>query len=327
MSGAPLRLKLACWDYDRTRPLIDGRVKPEGVDLDIEVLRPRQMFPRMLEHREFDVSEISLASLTALAGRGDSPFVGVPVMLSRVFRHSCVYVREGAGIRGPRDLIGKRVGSTQFGATATVFIKGMLRDEHGVAQSDMEWFIGGLDKPTETPLIPLDPPADVKLSFLGPGETLEKMFAEGRLDALFSILIPPSFLAGAPHIKRLFPDYREAEKDYYRRTKIFPIMHTLALRRDVCEKHPWVAKSLFDAFLAARKTALDDLYDTDALRLGLPWLLDHVEELWSVFGKDWWAYGVEANRPTLEAVCRYVQQQGLSPRAVAPEDVFVGGID
>ncbi len=325
MTAGGARLKLACWDYDRTRPLIDGRVKARGFDLDIEVLRPRQMFPRMLEHREFDASELSLASLAGLIGRGQSPFIGAPVMLSRFFRHSCIYTRVGAGIREPRDLIGKRVGSTQFAATATVFMKGMLKDEYGVDQSDMEWFIGGLDKPTETPLIPLASPPNVALHFLGPGETLEKMLAEHRLDALLSIYIPPSFLAGSPHIARLFPNYREVEKDYYRRTSVFPIMHTLALRRDTLAAHPDAAASLFAAFLEARDIALGQLYDTDALRLGLPWLLDHVEELWSVFGRDWWAYGVEANRPTLEAIGRYVFEQGLSPRVVAPEDMFAPG--
>jgi len=322
----PPRLTLACWDYDRTRPLIDGRVKPAGVDLDIEVLRPRQMFPRMLEHRAFDASELSLASLIGLVGRDGSPFIGVPAMLSRFFRHSCIYVRAGANIHAPRDLIGKRVGATQFAATATVFMKGMLRDEYGVSQDDMEWLIGGLDAPTQAPLIPLDLPKNVRLSFLGPGETLEKALAEERLDALLSIYIPPSFLRRSPNIKRLFPNYREVEADYYRRTGIFPIMHTLAMRADVLAAHPWAAISLYDAFVEARGMALDGLYDTDALRIGLPWLLDHVEDLWSVFGADWWPYGVEPNLPTLEAACRYAYEQGLSPRLVAPRELFAAGI-
>ncbi len=257
MSAALPTLKIGCWDYDRTRPLIDGRVKAEGFHLDIDVLRPRQMFPRMLEHREFDASEISLASLAGLAGRGASPFIGVPVMLSKFFRHSCIYVRTDAGIEKPQDLRGKRVGATQFAATATVYMKGMLADDYGVSQADMEWFIGGLDKPTETPLIPLATPPGVRLHFLGPGETLEKMMAEKRLDALLSIYIPPSFLAGSPDVKRLFPDYRAVEKDYFARTKIFPIMHTLAMRRDALAAHPAAALALFNAFEQARKIALD----------------------------------------------------------------------
>ena len=323
---ADLKLHVAFWDYDRTRPLIDGRVKPEGIDLNIEVLRPRQMFPRMLEHREFDACELSLASHASLIGRGNSPFTAIPVMLSKFFRHSCIYVRNGSGIEKPQDLIGKRVGTTQFSATAVVFMKGMLEHDYGVKQSQMHWFMGGLDKLTEVPLIPLDLPKDVRLDFVPEGDTLEKMLAEDRIDALVSIYIPPSFLAKSPKITRLFPDYKAVEKDYYRRTGIFPIMHTLAMKRDVVEKHPWAAQSLYDAFKKARSLALDELYDTDALRLGLPWLLDSVEELWSVFGDDWWSYGVEENRRTLAALGTYIHEQGISPRIVTPEEMYVPGV-
>ena len=230
---AELELTLACWDTDRTRPLIDGRVKPEGIDLEIEVLRPGQIFPRMLEGREFDVSELSLASYVSLKGRGDCPFVAIPVALSKIFRHSCIYVRTDAGIESPQDLKGRRVGTSQYGATAIVFIKGMLQHDYAVAPSDMEWFMGGLEQPTDRPLIPLDLPGNVKLDFLPAGETLQAMLDTGRLDALFSIYIPPMFLAGSPRIARLFRDYKSVEKDYYRRTGIFPIMHTVALREDV----------------------------------------------------------------------------------------------
>lgn len=321
-----LKLKLACWDYDRTRPLADGRVRAEGLDLEVSFLRPRQMFPLMLENLAFDACELSLASHAGLLGRGDRRFIAIPVMLSKFFRHSCIYIRSDAGITRPEDLIGKRVGTTQFTATAVVFMKGLLEHDYGVKQSQMHWFVGGLTQPTEHPLIPLDLPKDVQLDFVPPGDTLEQMLAEDRLDALLSIYIPPSFLAKSSKVRRLFPDYRAVEKDYYRRTGIFPIMHTVALRREVVEAHPWIARSLFDAFEKARSIALDDLYDTDALRVGLPWLLDHVEELWSVFGERWWSYGVEANRPTLEAIGTYVFEQGLSPRVVTAEEMFVPGL-
>ena len=256
-------MKLAVWDTDRTRPLIDRRVTAVGIDLDVEVLRPRQMFPRMLDHKEFDASELSMASLAGLIGRGDRSFIGIPVMLSKIFRHSCIYVRTDAGIRTPADLKGKRVGTTQFSATATVFMKGLLQHEYGVHQSDMHWYVGGLDKPTEPPLIPLALPKDVQLNFLPDGETLERMLVEDRLDALLSIYIPPSFLQGSPKIMRLFPNYREAEKLFYQRTRIFPIMHTLAMRQDFQSAHPWAARSLFDAFCRAKEIALGELYDTE----------------------------------------------------------------
>ena len=319
---ADLPLTLACWDYDRTRPLIDGLVKPRGIDLKVEVLRPRQMFPRMLEKQEFHASELSLASYASLIGRGECPFVAIPVALSKFFRHSCIYVRKGAGIRKPQDLKGKRVGTTQYSSTAVTFMRGMLKDEYGVEARDMHWFMGGLTKPTEAPLIPLDLPPEIRLDFVPEGDTLERMMVEERLDALLSIYIPKLFADEWVGIERLFPDFKTVEKDYYKRTGIFPIMHTIALRQDVVREHPWVPASLYQAFCESRDIALEGLWDTDALRLGLPWLIDHVEEAWRVFGKDFWAYGMKANRPALEAVGRYVHEQHFSPRVVSAEEIW-----
>ena len=322
-----LKLKLACWDYDRTRPLMDGRVVPEGIDLEFEILRPRQAFQRMLDDREFQVSELSLASYTALKGRGQCPFVAVPVALSKIFRHSCIYVRTDAGIRTPVDLRGKRVGTSQWSSTGLVFMRGMLQHDYGIRAQDMHWFMGGLNTFVEPPLIPLDLPADIRLDFLSREQTLEQMFAAGELDALLSLYIPKLFLDGAPSIARLFPDYKRVEQDYYRRTRIFPIMHTVVLREDVHRAHPWAARSIYRAFCQARDLAVDGLYDTDALRVALPWLIDHVEETWRVIGKDFWAYGLEPNRPTFEAIGRYVREQGLSPRVVAADELFVPDVE
>jgi 4,5-dihydroxyphthalate decarboxylase len=322
-----LKLTLACWDYDRTRPLIDGRVRPHGIDLEVKMLRPRVMFPRMLEDKEFHASELSLASYASLLGRGDTSFRALPVAVSKIFRHSCIYIRPGSGIEKPEDLRGKRVGTTQWGSTAAVFMKGMIQDEYGVAPHEMRWFMGGLDAPTQAPLIPFTPPPGVSLELLPDGKTLEAMMEAGELDALFSIYLPKIFLNGSPNCKRLWPNFKEVEKAYYRKTKIFPIMHTIAMRTDVIADHPWAPKALYDALVEARDIAVEGLYDTDALRLALPWLLDHVEEAWSVFGEDFWAYGLEANRPTLTALGRYVFEQGLSPRVVAAEELFMPGLD
>jgi 4,5-dihydroxyphthalate decarboxylase len=319
---ANLKLTLACWDYDRTRPLLDGRVKPEGIDLDIQLLRPRQTFQRMLDDQEFQVSELSLASYAALKGRDACPFVAIPVALSKIFRHSCIYSRTGAGIDKPEDLKGKRVGTSQYSSTALMFMRGMLQHEYGVHDSDMHWHMGGLNTFTEQPLIPLNLPERVKLDFLTGGQTLERMFEASELDALLSIYIPQLFLDGSPRIARLFPNFKQAEQDYYRRTRIFPIMHTIVLREDVYREHPWAARSLYNAFSQAKDMAVNGLYDTDALHLALPWLLDHVEEAWRVFGKDFWAYGLEANRPTFTAIGQYVHEQGLSPRAVTADELF-----
>ena len=320
---ADLPLTLACWNYDRTRPLMDGRVKPDGIALDIKVMRPREAFSRMLERREFDVSEMSLASYVSLVGKGGCPFVAIPVALSKIFRHNGIYVRPGAGIRTPQDLKGKRVGTTQYGSTGLVFMKGMLAHDHGVAPEDIHWFIGGLDAPTQRPLLPLDLPASIRIEFLTAGKTLEAMLAAGELDALFSLYLPQSFLDGAPHIARLFPNHKEIEQDYFRRTKIFPIMHTVVIREDVYRDHPWVARSLYGAFCAARDIAVDGLYDTDALHLALPFLIDHVEEARRVFGNDFWSYGLAPNRPALAAIGQHVHEQHLSPRTVTPEELFV----
>jgi len=322
-----LKLTFACWDYDRTRPLMDGRVKPEGIELDIKVLRPRETFQRMLDNKEFDASEMSLASYTALVGRGACPFVAVPAALSKLFRHSCIYVRSGSGIKTPQDLRGKRVGTSQWSATAIVFIRGMLEHDYGIKSADMHWFMGGLRAFVEPPLIPLDLPKDIRLEFLSEGQTLEQIFEAGKLDALFSIYMPQLFVDGSPAIARLFPNYKEAEQDYYRRTRIFPIMHTVVLREDIYRAHPWAARNIYEALVKARDLAVEGLYDSDALRVALPWLLDHVEESRGVLGQNFWAYGLKPNRPTYEAIGHYVYEQGLSPRVVHPDELFAPGVE
>ena len=317
-----LDLNIACWDYDRTRPLTDGRVQPEGINLDITVLRPREIFPRMLQDQEFHASEMSLASYVILKARDQCPFVAIPVMLSKIFRHDCIYVRPDAGINEPADLRGKRIGLPQYSSTAGVFIKGLMQHEYGVSPQEMTWFMGGQDTPAPAPLVPLDLPADIHLEFIPEDKTLEGMLADGELDALFATYIPNLFLSGSPTIARLFPNFKEVEQDYYRRTGIFPIMHTVVIREDVHREHPWVAASLYDAFSQAKDLAVGGLYDTDALALTLPFLIDHLEESRRIFGSDYWSYGVESNRPALEGLSQYVVDQGLAPRVVSTEELF-----
>jgi 4,5-dihydroxyphthalate decarboxylase len=246
------------------------------------------------------------------------------VPLSKIFRHSCIYVRTGAGISVPADLKGKRVGTPQYSATGIVFLRGMLKDEYGVAPEDMHWFTGGLKKPGEKPRLALNLP--VKHEALDETQTLEQMFGAGEMDVLFANQIPSLFLNGSPSIARLFPNYREMEKDYFRRTGIFPIMHIVVIRNDVFHANPWVAASLYRAFCAARDLAIEGLYDSDALHLSLPFLLDHVEEARAVFGHDFWPYGVDANRATWDALCRYVHEQGLARRLLTADELFVPGL-
>ena len=317
-----LDLDIAFWDYDRTRPLMDGRVRPEGINPNISVLRPREIFPRMLQDREFHAAAMSLASYVILKARDKCPFVAIPVMLSKIFRHDCIYVRPDAGISEPADLRGKRVGLPQYSSTAGVFIKGLVQHEYGVGPKEISWFMGGQDTPAPAPLVTLNLPADIHLEFIPEDKTLEGMLAAGELDALFATYIPNLFLNDSPKIARLFPNFKEVEQDYYRRTGIFPIMHMVVVREDVHREHPWVASSLYRAFTEAKDLAVNRLYDTDALALTLPFLIDHMEETWKIFGSDYWSYGVESNRPALEALAQYVVDQGLAPRVVSPGELF-----
>jgi 4,5-dihydroxyphthalate decarboxylase len=248
------------------------------------------------------------------------------VPLSKIFRHSCIYIRTDAGIATPEDLKGKRVGTVHYGSTGIVFMRALLQHDYGVRPEDMRWFLGGLDAPEPPRPMPPNLPANVRLDPLSEGQTLEGMLEAGELDALFSLFIPSSLQRGSPRIARLFPSYKEVEQDYYRRTGIFPIMHTVVVREDVHREHPWAARSIYQAFCEARDLAVNGLYDTDALRLALPWLIDHVEEARRVFGPDFWAYGVEPNRATYAAIGQYVYEQGLAPRPVTPEELFWAGV-
>jgi len=321
MSDLPL--KLACWDYDRTRPLSDGRVRPAGIALDITVMRPQQAFQAMLQGRGFDAAEMSLANYAALKARGDCPFVAIPVMLSKMFRHSCIYVRADAGIDSPADLMGKRAGVTQFASTGVVFVKGMLEHDYGISQRDLHWFIGGLNQPSPPPANGMAPPDGVRMEHLPDGQTIEAAFKSGDLDVIFSNHFPALWKDRWPGIRRLFPNHKDVEQAYYKRTGIFPVMHTVVLREEFHRRHPFAAASLYRAFCEARDLAVSDLYDTDALRVTIPWLIDHIEEARQTLGDDHFSYGVSANRRAIEALGRYLHEQQLAPRVVTPEELFL----
>ena len=318
-----LSLKLACWDYDRTRPLLDGRVRPEGISLDITLMRPQQAFQAMLRGGEFDVAEMSLANYASLKARGECPFVAIPVMLSKMFRHSCIYVRADAGIDSPTDLKSKRAGTAQFTSTGVVFAKGMLEHDYGISQRDMHWWIGGLHEPLPAPATAPASLPGMRMDYLSGEQTLEKMFRAGDLDVLFANHFPSLWTEGWPGIRRLFPDHKAAEKEYHRKTGIFPVMHTVVIRDELHRRHPFVAGNLYRAFCEARDLAVSALYDTDALRVTIPWLIDHVEEARAALGVDYFAYGVEKNRPALAAIGRYLYEQQIAPRIVLPEELFV----
>jgi 4,5-dihydroxyphthalate decarboxylase len=318
---ARLRLSLACWNYDRTRALAEGRVQPEGIDLNYLSMPVEETFFRMLRHREFDVAEMSLSSYAVSLFREQKHFVAIPIFPSRFFRHSCIYVNAGSGIREPKDLIGKRVGNPEYQMTAPVWIRGILQDEYGVPVDAVTYHTGGEEEPNRGEKLKLDLPPRIKVQAIGAKDTLAAMLREGAIDALYTARMPSSYPSGGK-VKRLFENYFEVEQAYYRKTRIFPIMHTVAIRRRIYEKNPWVAMSLYKAFARSQRETYDDLYVTAALKAMLPWLTKHVEDTRALMGDDYWPYGFAPNRETLATFLRYHHEQGLSQRLLEPEELF-----
>jgi 4,5-dihydroxyphthalate decarboxylase len=314
-----LRLSLACWDYDRTRALADGRVQPEGIDL-VYLNQPvEETFFRMMRFGEFDASEMSLSSYVASLGRAEPPFIAIPAFPSRYFRHSCIFVSAKSGIRQPSDLKGKRVGVPEYQMTAPVWIRGILSDDYGVKVTDVQHLSGGEEEPGRDEKQKLDLPSAINLKPIPHDKTLSAMLADGELDALVTARAPSTFPKA---VNRLFPNYVEQEKAYYKRTKIFPIMHTVVIRRDVYAKNPWVAQSLYKAFIAAKKLAYDMYAQTAAMTSMLPWTSAAADEARTEMGDDWWPYGLGPNRHVLETFLRYHHEQGLSKRLFKPEELF-----
>jgi 4,5-dihydroxyphthalate decarboxylase len=317
-----LPLSLACWNYDRTRALFDGRVCADGIDLTCLDLPVEETFFRMLRHREFDVAEMSLSSYVVSLFAPDAPFVAIPVFPSRFFRHSCIYVNSAAGIVHPQDLAGRVVGTPEYQMTAPVWIRGILADAHGIPVDGVTYATGGLEEPGRPEKLALQLPPSIRIRRIGPNQTLSAMLATGEIDALYTARAPSSFQAAGGGVRRLFENFADVEREYYRRTRIFPIMHTVVIRRDVYERHRWIAQSLLKAFAAAKDLAYDDLAQTAALKVSLPWLTAHLEEAHREMGRDFWPYGVAANSDTLSTFLRYSHEQGLSPRRLAPEALF-----
>ena len=318
-----LQLTLACLNYDRVRALADGRVRPEGIDLKFLDLRPEVTFPRMLRHHEFDVAELSLSFYAMAIFNDPQAFVAIPVFTSRAFRHSGIFIATQSGIREPQDLIGKRVGAAGYHMTAMLWIRGMLQDEYGVKAEACEYWSGGEEQPSDGKQKPLELPSRFKLRDIGPGQTLVQMLANGEIDALHSPRIPSTFHTQPTKVQRLFENYREIELAYYRKARIFPIMHVIALRREVYEQNRWIAVSLYNAFVEAQRICYDELYEAAALRNMLPWMIADIEELRREMGNDWWPYGYASNRHVLDTFLRYHDEQGLSKRRLKSEELFV----
>ena len=321
---AKLPLSFACALYDRMQPLYTGEVTPEGIDLNfIAIDQPRPIFDRMSGGQEFDVAEYSSSEFVQRFANKQCPFVALPVFPSRAFRHGFVAVHRKAGIKGPKDLEGKRVGVPLYTMTAAIFIRGLLQHEYGVDLSKIHWVQGAMNtpnahgSPTVLPLL-----KRVAIEQNRSGKSMSDLLEERIVDATLGTSLPEA-IRHNPDIARLFPDYEQLEKEYYKRTRIFPIMHLVAIRKDVYERYPFIATSLYDAMCKAKEIALEKMFNMRALRYMTPWLMRDIDEIYEFFDGDPWPYGVEPNRPTLEALVQYLADQSLIAAPVPVDDLFL----
>ncbi len=319
-----LRLNFACGNYDRMEALRNGVVDVEGIDLDyIEMKRPREIFDRMAQKQEFDMSEMSSSEFIAMTARGDNPFVGLPVFPSKAFRHGFICINRNAGIATAKDLEGRRVGTPLYTQSASIYVRGHLQHDYCVDLDTIHWVQGAVEKVgshghPEPPKL-LEP---IEIEYNTGDKSLSELLADGEIDAIVGSRLPTN-LGIHPDVVRLFPDYRAVERDYYRRTRIHPIMHLVVIRRDVYDANPWIAASLWKAFEAAKAWALEEMRFSGAQRYMLPWLYPDLDEIDELFGGDPWPYGVEANRPTLEAYVQYMVEQKFIAEAMPIESLFV----
>jgi len=319
-----IHLTMGINDYDHVRDMVSGTVKPEGIALTCLIMSVWETFQRFFRDQEWDVSEVSFAAACQAIDRGNAPFVLIPVFPSRLFRHSGIYVRAGGPIREPADLAGKKIAVSQWAQTATTYIRGWMTDTLGIPLTEVDWYQLGPDTPGRLDNTPERPPDGVRLTNLT-GGSFAHMVAEGEMDAFLSAAPPKIFLDGDPRIVRLYPDYEPEEREYFRATGIYPIMHTVAIRRAAYEANPWIARNLFNAFEAAKNNSVERMHDMDVSRIAIPWIQSlterNTDDLFP--GGDYWPYGVSRNRPTLDAFLRFCHEQGVTQKQLKPEDIFV----
>lgn len=317
-----ITLSIAMGNYDRTRAIVDGRVRIDGVDPVPMLLSPEEMFFRAFRHQAFDVSELSLSSYSISVARGDPHYVAIPVFLSRAFRHTSVYVRTDKGIERPEDLKGKRVGIAEYQLSANVWIRGILEEDFGVKPSDVIWIRGGMDTPGRPEKIKVDLPPEITVRAAPDGATLNQMLADGEIDGFIGPRSPRCFAEGHPHVARLFSDSIGAAEDFFKRTRIFPIMHVLGVRRSLADAHPWLPGALLKAFSQSKELAQEALRDTSATKVTMPFVEDNLNRAQTLMGRDPWTYGVQGNEHVLDRFLSYHHAQGLSPRRVEVEELF-----
>ena len=316
-----LQLSVAIGDYDRMRPLIDGDVQIDAVDPQFMRLEPEEIFFRAFRHADFDICELSMSSYSVKTAAGTSPYIAVPVFPSRAFRHTSIYVRTDR-IGSPADLIGKRIGVPEYQLTANVWVRMILEEDYGIAPSDVTWVRGGYEEPNRIEKITLDLPADVTLENVPAGATISGMLASGELDAVIGPRAPSCFREGHPHVGYLFPNPRAAAAQWYERTRLFPIMHTLGIRRDIAEAHPWLPYAVVKAFEESKRLAQLRLEDTSATKVTLPFVEERLAEARALMGHDFWSYGLEPNREALRRFLARHHREGLSSRLLEPDELF-----
>lgn len=317
-----LPITVACAPYDRVQAIRDGRVQVEGCDVNFLTVGPEELFYRAFTNTEFDVCELSMSSYLISLSRKTNAYTAVPVFLSRVFRHSAIYVTRDGGIARPEDLRGKKVGVPEYQVTAALWVRGLLDQEYGIKPSDMRWYRGGLNQPGRTEKISLTLPSDIVIEDIPADQTLDVMLGEGRIDALITPRAPLSISQADPPVRLLFENYPELERDYFQRTGIFPIMHVLGIRSELVAEHPWLASSVVEAFRTAKDLAVRAMSDVSALHFTLPWLGSHLKETRAAMGEDYWPYGVEANRVTLTAMLDFAHRHGTTERRLDVEELF-----
>jgi 4,5-dihydroxyphthalate decarboxylase len=306
-------LTLAINPYDHVRDLLSGDVRATGIDLVPLELPIEEIFYRFTKFREWQASEMSFGKVISLMSEDKPEIICVPVFLSRVFRHSAIYVRDPSRIKTPKDLEGKRVGIPEWAQTAGIYVRGMLAHEYGVDLAKIQWFQAGVREPGRVEKVKLNLPKGISIT-ARPDRTLVDLLEKGDLDAVMSAREVPG--------PRLFKDYRAAEAEYWKKTRIFPVMHVLALRRDVYEKNRWIAMNLFQAFLEAKRRSMARVSEFGLSHLPLPWVPDHTRHWREIAGEDFWPYGIEPNRPTLEAFLQYGHEQGVCKKRLEVEDLF-----
>ena len=320
-----LNLSIATTDYDHFRDIRMGFVKPEGIDLNWLNLGHHECFARFTANREFDISELSFAKFTTQVTRPDSDIIGLPIVCSRLFRFSSFYVNKKSGIKSVKDLIGKKVGSPEWAHSAAVYMRGWLHNDMGVKLQDVKWYQAGANAPGREEKVEITLPEGVTLTRVA-DKSLSDMLASGEIDCAIIARPPTCFLEGHPDVVRLFPDFLDMEDEYFAKTKVWPIMHIIAMKKSVVEEHPWVPRNLFNAFLESKRRSIERLMDPAVSRYPLPWLATYARKMRDKFEGDIFPYGIEENRPTWELMAKYTFQQGIAHREFTPEEIFPQGM-